>query len=349
MRAYLETLFRSPALLVLPVLLIPLVVAPGAFLSSHQYRVAATVWVEEGNGLLDDNRTPGAREAEAFRQRLETEAFRDTIIKEAGLTQTVEALAWPKTGGGPAWLAKVPFAGRIAQLLGGKRPEDVETARALASQEVFATLAVEEPGRNLVRVSYVGGDPEIGVRLVDAAIVVYKSESLSLAEQRAQQIVEFYEGELRARQREMEQARVALAAYEGKLPAGYSDSVASCFSESQELAALKRAHDDSIARYQEVQGNLDDAKHQAETDLIERANSLVVVDSPAIPGSRTLDLHGILTLTLLGVVLGSGMGAMLIVVRTWSDQRLRRPEDVESRLKVPVLGSLPRISKREQP
>ncbi len=347
MRPYVETLFRHPLLLVVPGILIPVLVAIGAFLTTRNYEVSAALWAHGSSVVVEDRdtsyRAPAATEAQTFRERLDTEAFRDQIITAAGLDSQVADMEWPPSSDLGRLLSKTPLTKPIATVLGLAPPASAEDAHSRALAEINKGITVEAQGDNLVRITYGGNDPEIGVAVVEAAIKVYQEEQVQSSSSQAQAILQFYQDQVSDRKVELDEATAALSSFEALHPE--VEGVPRPVSEAEQLAQLQADREVRLSQYEAALQRLNEAELRADTDITGQQYDLVVVDAPTAPDGPTLDVSRALTLVFMGIVFGVGVGGVLLLVRTWSDQTLRRAEDVELRLRVPVLASLPHVGK----
>lgn len=346
MRPYVETALRTPLLWIIPVVLIPLLVAVGALLTSRQYEVTATVWAQAPS-LIDTttSRTdpPAQIEAQTFNERLSTEAFRNSVITAAGLDDKVASGEWPSSSGIGNILSSFPLTKPFAGLLGGRASSGADGSRAAGLAEVETALRVEARGNNLVLVKYAGGDGEVGVALVNAAIQTYQKENQGQTSTQAQSLLAFYEEQVTARQQELEEADANLRAFEAEHPIALgAPRVAS---EAQKLAQLQSIYNIRLSQYELALDRQSEADVRAQASLTTSNNAFELMDAPRLPDGPVLNFSRAAMLTFLGTVFGVGLGSLLIALRTWSDQRVRRREDVSEMLEMNLLAALPDLGK----
>jgi hypothetical protein len=159
MRPYVETALRTPLLWVIPVVVIPLLVAVGTFFMSRQYEVTATVWAQAPS-LIDTatGRTdpPAQVEAQTFNERLSTESFRSSLLTASGLDDKVAAGEWPGSSRIGSMLSSFPVTKPIAGLFGGRATGNADVNRATALAELNGVESGAR-GNNLVLITYAGG------------------------------------------------------------------------------------------------------------------------------------------------------------------------------------------------
>ncbi len=347
MRPYVETAFRHRLLLLMPAILIPVLVAIGAWVTTRHYEVTATVWAQVPTLISTEGGTsytaPSVAEAETFNEHLSTEAFRRQVLTDAGLDEEVLAGKWPGQSDLGRLLSKTSVTKPIASFLGLGTPVGDEEALRRAIDEVEKRISVESRGTNLVRITYKGGDPETGVALVNTAIKAYQDENYSNSSSQAQAVLSFYEDQVSERKNALDDANAPLRQFEAQHPTMPGVSLSP--SEAQELGRLQADYDVRLSQYEKAVEQLGEAQLRADTSLTSRQHAFTLVDAPKAPNAPTLDVSRAVTLVFMGIVFGFGLGSVLILIRTWSDRTLQRADDVEARLRVPVLATLPHIRK----
>jgi uncharacterized protein involved in exopolysaccharide biosynthesis len=347
MRPYVETAFRHPLLLLAPAVLIPLLVAMGAWATTRHYEVTATVWAQQptlvGTTGGTSGRAPSETEAETFSEHLSTEAFRQQVLTDAGLSDKVAAGQWPAQSDLGKLLSKTPLTKPIASFLGLKAPSNSAEAQTRALAEIQKRITVQANGTNLVRITYKGSDPETGVSLLNTAIKTYQDQNFGSSNSATQAILSFYQDQVDHSRKDMQDANSKVMDFQTQHPVAVG--AARPDSEAQQLSQLQADYDVRLTQYEKAVEQLGAAQLQADAGLTSRQQQFTVVDAPQVPKAPTLDVRRAVTLVFMAVVFGFGLGAFLVLVRTWSDRTLQRAEDAESRLRVPVLATLPRIRK----
>jgi uncharacterized protein involved in exopolysaccharide biosynthesis len=325
---------------------IPILVAIGAYATTRHYEVSASMWAQVPSVSTDGGatlRAPAASETQTFQERMETETFRNKIITAAGLDDEVASGEWPPASDLGKLLSKTPITKPIAGVLGLTAPILCGRARAQALARVKSVLRMEARGDNLVRITYTGEEPDLGVDLVNAAYKTYQDEEASSSAAQAQAVLAFYEDQAAEQKAELEDADIALTTFEAQNPE--TPGVPRPVAEAQEQARLRAAYEVSLGQYEAALERLSEIQVRADMDVSGRQSRFLLVDAPVAPSGPTLDVSKAVTLVFMGLVFGVGVGGSLVLISTWSDQTLRRPEDIEVRLRVPVLASLPHVGK----
>lgn len=102
----------------------------------------------------------------------------------------------------------------------------------------------------------------------------------------------------------------------------------------REVDTNRQLYDGLLQRYKEV-GVAGDV----------RANNISVIDRAEVPGGR---FKPSLTLNLaIGMLLGGMLGVLLAFLLEFLDDTLKTPEDIEQKLKLPVLGVIPKLGPKD--
>jgi capsular polysaccharide biosynthesis protein len=346
LRPYLETLFRLPLLFIVPALALPVLVFLGQKAMPQTYKVTATLWVDSPSTLQRNQtgqiQTASATEAQTFRERLSTNAFRDQVIKDAGLTDSVNNLKWPKGQAPGKWLAKVPVISPLARALGGTDPADKDAAwkRAYAT---LLKLQIKDEGNNVFTVTYLGPEGDIGQKLVNAAAKNFLSEKAATNKRKIDERNAVNQGYVDSARVDMENARNAYQDFLGTLPAEPSSN------QTRRLGLLQSAYEDSLRNLQQMRLNQVQAAEGVVQEVTNDSRNVILVDAPT-PGKPPVPAYGLKHMAVLAIAagfLGLALGGILIVFRTWMDRALRVTADVQLRLQAPVVGSLPTINIRQ--
>ena len=182
MRPYVMTALRNPLLWMLPAVLLPLLVAVGAIMTSRQSqrggeRLDAGLVPDRYAGDNGSFQPPAQIEANTFNERLNTESFRPSIItcrrprRPGEQRQVAGEIGSPQYAGRSFPLTK--------PLFGGSLPDAAANHdRALAA--VKSSLSAEVRGNNLLFITYKGGGTDDDVALVQAALDTYQKQNLGI-------------------------------------------------------------------------------------------------------------------------------------------------------------------------
>jgi uncharacterized protein involved in exopolysaccharide biosynthesis len=337
LKSYLETLFRNPRLVLAPILVLPVLAFVALKVLPTSYTTSATLWVDvatdESSASSAKVSTPSQDEAKAFQDWLETVAFRKQMITDAGLAPQVEALQWPAPTAPGTWFADIGLS-PVAKKLDGTTPATADEARKRATDYVLKTIHVTAKGDNLVMVTYSGPDKANGQKLVEAATSNYLREKASAAQRKVDESNRVHDPIIADLEQEVEDARNAYSSFSASLP-----SIPTA-AQQQQLTDLETAYKDATSRLEELKLNRDSSTLSTLTDWTNKSTNVSLIDAPDSP-QNTQGLMALAKMAILAGMLGSFLGGVLVVLRTWLDRELRIPEDIEARLGRPVIAVLP--------
>ena len=339
MKSYLETLFRHPRMLILPVVLLPLLALLALEVLPTSYTTSATLWVDvatdTSSASASKASTPSTDEAAAFQDWLATVAFRKQIVTDAGLAPQVEAMQWPSPMAPGTWFADIGL-NPVAKKLSGTQPATVDDAWKAATDYVLKTITVSAKGDNLLLVTYNGPDRAAGQKLVQAATSNYLREKGDAAQRKVDESNNVHDPIIANLQGEVDEARKEYSSYAASMPATPTQA------QSQQLQDLETAYQDATSRLEQLKLNRDSSTLSTLTDWTNKSTNVTLVDAPDLP-QKALGVTSLVKYGIMAAMLGFVLAFVLIVLRTWLDRELRIPEDVETRLGRPVIAVLPLI------
>jgi uncharacterized protein involved in exopolysaccharide biosynthesis len=258
-------------------------------------------------------------------------SFRASIIAAAGLDEQVKNGDWPARSGVAKLLAGFPLTNPFAGFLGATSTADEQANHDLALAAVKSSLSAEARGNNLLYIIYRGDSTSTGITLVGGAIDTYQKENLGQTSTEAKAIIDFYTEQVAAAQQSLEQADSDLRAFEAEHPA--SPAAPRPPSEAQQLGSLQSTYNIRLSQYELALNRQSDAQVRAQASLTTSDNDFQIVDQPHASGGLSLNLQRAAMLTFVGIVFGFGLAGLLIVLRTWFDDTVRRREDVKHSLR----------------
>ncbi len=337
MRPYLETLFRSPKLLLLPALALPIVAIAALFVMPTNYTTTATLWVDRATQEQYSSSsvvlTPSAEEAQGFNDRLNTLSFRRQVIVDAGLAPLVESLQWPQPSGPVSWLDDIGLSA-VGEKLGGTSSKTLEESWTRATAALLNSVTVESKGDNLILVTYTGPDKANGQALVNAATANYLEEKANAAQRKVDESNRVHDPLVAALEAEVETARQAWVNFAASLPVSPSPA------QEQQSTELEAVYKDGLSRLEEMKLNQASATLAAVTEWTNTTPNATLVDAPDSP-KPLLGMTSLIKYAIMAGFVGTFIGLVLVVFRTWLDRELRIPEDIEGRLEAPVIAVLP--------
>ena len=335
MTRYLEAFFRHKVPLA-GLLALCMAVATGVVvLTPKNYQATASLWFDQGpipnSSPLVNTQTAADQATATFRELLNTKEFDISVGHRGPLAGYFDS-----TGNFPTndpvtpiihWLERKP------QPTGDLRTQLVDDGVVLTLQK-YVLVTPSEP--HVVGLSFTFQDPAIAAGTLQALVDQFQDEVKKAALATAQSQLDFYNGQVTAQQKVVDQANAAAANYYQAHPEThnplYPDATyASLLQDAQlardELASLTKERD---------QAQVDVASIQQPGPYGFR-----ILDSPQAPISST----GLLKSVLLGFGGGLGVGLLLIAVICFllvtADDTVLRGRDIPRSMSVIIVGEIP--------
>jgi capsular exopolysaccharide synthesis family protein len=125
------------------------------------------------------------------------------------------------------------------------------------------------------------------------------------------------------------------------------------FDLQQQLAEFKLRYGEKHSTSMQIQSYIKDlektldGKPLTETDILWPA-SVKVIEQAEIPSEPAKFINKTFSL-IISVIGGLSLGVVLSLLIGYFDQRFKSPHDIETFLKIPFLGSIPKVRKRSKP
>jgi uncharacterized protein involved in exopolysaccharide biosynthesis len=314
----LETFFRHKRLILLPLVVIPGIVVPVAWLTAPLYvQAAASAWA--GTPPV-----PSQQASDATRYLSPAQVQVDQL---AAMLRT----RWMRDEVASRTLA--------APLVGTQAGED-----RLQSM-VEKDLTITPSGNNLILLRFRSSSAELSQQFLQSVIDTYKERSAADRASAADVAASFYDGQLQDAQTAVDKANTDLRRYMAAHPE-YTSST----SGSAPLVPLAAA-DPTLAglenNVQYSQKALADAKAAAQQAQLNSAAAMdssdatfQVIDAPVADAKPSRDMKTLIIFPAAAFVLGLGISATLLVLLVAGDRTARSEADLTG-LPVRVLGTLP--------
>jgi uncharacterized protein involved in exopolysaccharide biosynthesis len=313
---YLEILFRFRIRFALMLVLLPAIAGAVTILLFPTYRASAQLWVDSpsyfGSGSTPSGwsiyLTPAQNEADSLNQLLYTRAFGNSLYD--GLAPAV--------------------------------PDPLDRERALASSK----LTISSLGTHLVVVSAICDRPPTCVAIVNTALDVLKRQQVQFEKDQAKAGIDFVGGQLKDSQASLATAEEALQKYLSEHPTVKVDSVAD--NNGPELSRL-------LSTVQQLRTKVSDLQNSLSRDqyVMSVATSVIqsgprVVDQPQVSGTGLTGDGSSKKKAAIAAGCCLAVGLAYLFVLAWVDKTARNPRELEKRLEVPVVTTIPRLSSVER-
>lgn len=321
MARYLETLLRYRMRFLILIVIAPLSLGASGVLLLRSYEGTANLWISDPTYLgqnvapVDWNPrlSPAQNATESLRQLLATRAFDEQVANKL--------VATGAPSGAPG----------VSQL----------------TPSIGSDLRVVADGTHLVRLTFFSPDQRVALAVLRSTISVYL-EHAALAQQSQLDVsTTFFSTQVTSTESAVTVAQQALAGYLAAhpnlhAPAGGGDSGVA---ELDRLLHQVRQSQDELTqlRAQLAQARLSGAAAQR---LVE--TNTQVVDQPRIASPGLIgDGRSLMAAIVVSILCLLAAGIYLSIL-VWADQTARDGRELERRLKVPVLTTIPLISLQER-
>jgi uncharacterized protein involved in exopolysaccharide biosynthesis len=350
---YVDAVFSHKLVVLVPIILIPLFSSLGSLFATASYEVSARIWVEQtplfdlaadkGRSFTQSNQL----EANTLGEWLSTNAFVDELIERAELRDDIVQGRWPDPSPVQKFLLNLPLVGG---LLGDSVLKQVDDADVLVEQAITrirTEVSSGWVGAHLVKLTYKGDRPDIGVRLVSAATELYGERSTGARIAEAQAALQFFERQIRERQREMESSAEEMDAF--RLAMVTSPNGEKLPSDLAKMEDLQKRFTFNRTLYEASMSRLEQARLEADAVLQTRQSGFAVVDYPKAPVITNSSLKKAGGFALIGLLVGVVLGIGAAVVMSLTDSTIRSREQLAAATTVPVLGTVPRLVEPNRP
>ena len=209
----------------------------------------------------------------------------------------------------------------------------------LTAEELRTSILVTPDGDNLVKVIASTNNPELSARLAQSTMDTFMQYIVSgdVAESRAAE--QFFNDQLAAYQKQLEQAQTALRDYAATHPGGPQDLRP--LDEQVEIERLKSAVQQAQETYSTAQGKSDEARLATEQSVRDVSQQLRIIDTPEVPGGPIPRLKTAVFTVGLFTFVGMLISFGAVVLASVMDRSLRSSDDVEQLLGMPALAVVP--------
>ncbi len=325
-RKIVETLLRHKLLLLLPPLLAVAIVTPLAFVvSPAYYETTTSIWVERPGYLnANDNWNkyvpPAQNQRTRLKELLETRSFQRDVASRTSLAEQAQNAS-------DDWLAR----------------------------NVGDAFELDPKDNNLLVIHQRAVTPQLSYELANALIDSFQARFAQDQARVSDTAVTFYDDQLQAAQRQLDQAVDAVRQYAQSHP-GLASSIANDplrgvqglpqSTTNPELTDLLRQVDTQQAAISKTLGLVEQAKLDSVASKQAAALAFQVADPPRAPtGPSASEVRKRFIYPFAALALGAVVSAVLLGLLAASDRTVHSADDI--RPTVPVLGSVPPLGARD--
>jgi uncharacterized protein involved in exopolysaccharide biosynthesis len=320
---FLEAFFRHKLLVLLPVVLIPLIVAPiSFFLAPSYYEAWAGVWTERPAYLQSDVErsylTPAQLQKDRLTELLQSRAFVMDVAR------------------------RTSYASVLGTRTGQDRVNDL----------IVRNVGMSVNGSHMLAVRFRGTSPQLAVQVLNAVFETYQERSAADQANQGELAISFYQGQLKDGQERLARANDDLQRYLAMNPRvagpdgiggrGLSPALA-----DPQAADLLRRLQLEQRNVEGVQQSLDRAQLAVAAAQQGQDMGFQIVDPPQPPLHSTRESKRVLVFPIAGLLLGLGLGAGLLVLLVAGDRAVRSDADLAGHIR--VVGTVPRLQVKRLP
>ncbi len=255
--------------------------------------------------------TPADATVDEFKEMIQTDAFVRAVIEQTALEEELAAA-----------------------------PPDADQMY----QDVRMAVWVQALGKNLLQIGATHGEAEVAHQLATATVETYLQWKINTDQQESISAQAFFADLIKAYEVDLDTARQQMQSYLEDHPAPLrGDRPPAEQIEIDRLQGVINVAADRLGNAQEKEESARLAMAQAESKA---RQSYLVVDAPAFPfmpeNSKKTALMGAVIQVVVGVILA----VVLVVVGGLIDRSLRFPIDVRHGLDLPVLATVPDVTKK---
>ena len=337
----LETFFRHRLLLLGPVALVIAGSIGWVVIQPPAYDSSVRMWVERQTLVPDPNSnpylSPAQEQAAVLTELLSTKYFDSKVGKRSRLADSIRTGA---AGSQDGMMTRVTQA--LARAL-GRAGSPAELSSSQVDDQVAAIISsrtiVIPTGPEVITLTFRAGSSDLAARVAQAIADQYLEETLANQRVQADAAVAFYTSQMKQSQADLSVADKAVDDY---LLTNPGQRGANAIPDAR-LVQLRRDDDAAHQRLQTVQDKLDQARlNRVALDQV-GVNGLRVLDRAEAPTSPSSIRKVALEATGVGLVLATLIVVVGVLVLTWMDSTIRRPQEVEDILDLRPVGSVPRV------
>jgi uncharacterized protein involved in exopolysaccharide biosynthesis len=314
MAKYAEVLFqhrvRFAALFLLPVVL-----AAAVAVMFATYRANATLRIEDPSAFgasfvpagWSANQTPAQNLTDGITQAVKTAGF------QKGLSSSLSSAGTFSSAG--------------------------EIQQALTS--VGTSLKVTAAGSHLVTLTYSCSHQSACAAVLADIIDAFRAELTQLEQDRAAAATAFWTAQLKDAQANLTAAQAALHAYAAANPTVVIDSSSS----DPQVVQLVNNVQLWRTKVTEAQDGLNQAQYVGTTSARFIAAGATIVDSPHMVGSQFVGDRTSLVPAVVVLIVGLALVGAYAGLMAWADRTAGDPRALERRLRVPVVATIPKLSR----
>jgi uncharacterized protein involved in exopolysaccharide biosynthesis len=328
MRKLLEAFFRHKWLVLLPPLVIPLLVAPIAYMTMPvAYESVVGVWVDRATYLdpraqnLPFNTSAAQTQSSQLTELLHTRSFMIDVVQRTSLAPLLSTKAGE---------------GRVADML-----------------DKGVTVTAVPNGTHLLAIRARFTTPQVAYQVAQAIVDAYTDRNANLLVDQSTSAIGFFQSQLDNTQDASAKASRDLSQY--ALAMGYASSGdgTPLSSDVQSVSAFDPEFADLQAKAHFAQQQVDQARvalqnaQQSSAAAAQGADvGFQVIDPPQMPTAPVTQLKNVIVFIVAALIIGLGLSTIVLVFLVATDRSIRTENDLVPPVR--VLGTLPMLKVKQR-
>ncbi len=211
--------------------------------------------------------------------------------------------------------------------------------------DVREAVWVKDLGNNTVNIGAAHEDPHIAQQLASATIEVFLQWKINASREQSNAANSFFQNLVDSYQDETQAAEGKLRSYLEAHPVPVKGDRPPM--ESLEIDRLQSNLASAMDRLRQAQDNLENTQLTSAVNESNIRQVYLLFDAPKLPTNSARSLRSIARDLVIYTLLGIVLTIVGLVTASFIDRTFRFPEDIEHRLGIPVIASLPLLpSKR---
>lgn len=317
-----ETYFRHRWLWLLPLIVVIVLGIASIFISKPTYISQAAFYVNKDSLLSSltsvpqdgfSLSTPAKETVDQIKELLETDAFIRAIIQKTDLEAKMS--------------------------MGPREVEDTLT-------EVRKAVWVNDLGNNTVNLGAAHENPRIAQQLASAMIDVFLQWKINAGREESDAALSFLQNLVDDYQKEIGSAEVELKSYLEAHPEPVKGERPPL--EAIEISRLQNNLNTAMDRSKQALNNLESTQLSSAINESNIRQVYLLFDAPQLPTDSARSLRSIARDLIIYTLIGIMLTVVGLVATSFIDRTFRFREDIEQRLGLPVITSIPLLSSKKR-
>jgi uncharacterized protein involved in exopolysaccharide biosynthesis len=316
MARYIEVLFRYWIRFAIVLIVAPLVLGAATVVAFRTYQATASLWVES---------------PDTFGQDVTPSGWNSYLTPAQNQADTLQQL-----------ITTLSFDNQIGDRLLAKDVVQNRDQRNAIVSSIPSAMKVAPDGSHLVTITFSSASQAVGIGVIQTAIDLFLERQIALQRQQQELRTTFLTGQLKTAQAEVAASEGALQQYLVDHPGtrlsttGQDTGIVAL---DQLVHQVQRDRDNAT----QLQTQLDQAQFLGDAAQQLVQNSTKTVDAPRIAHAGITGDGSSLKRAVIALLICLSAGTAYVMLLVWADKTVRDARELQRRLRVPVLATIPSL------